>query len=148
MIITFEEDKVAIERLVELIQRFPISTAFFKWLVGDDLVIHVVTEDIRDGIFERVSEYYIHGLKVFSGGGQFCIESVEKSCSVVLPKDPHACYIALSKLPNLRRSQISELQTSSHFTLVSQFYFSDQPSGGCWEIYDLQNLLKIYKSLP
>jgi hypothetical protein len=148
VIISFEDDEVVFQELVELIQQFPISTAFFQWLVGDDLVVHVVTEDICEGIFERVSEYYIHDLKVFSGGGQFCIESVEKNCHVILPKDPRECYIALSKLPNLRRSQISDLLTSSHFTLISQFYFSDQPCGGCWEIYDMQNLLKVYKSLP
>jgi hypothetical protein len=38
---------------------FPLSTEFFYWLVQENLDNRIILEKIHDGIYERISEYYI-----------------------------------------------------------------------------------------
>lgn len=132
--------------LVDLIHQFPLSTQFFKWLLNDDMVIHILLEKIHNNLFERIAEYRYKDQRVFSIGGQFKLNEIPKEFMDALIKERRSFYKLIPYLERLEKREVSLSIEGSNHTIISQFYCNNQICGGGWEIYDLEALSEIYNS--
>jgi hypothetical protein len=135
-----------INRVVDLIHSFHSSTKFFQWLAGEDLCIDTSYEEKRGDKFERLAEYYVGGLRVFSGGGEFSLKAVSKEFSDIVERNAGEYYKLIPELMKMSKIKVSDLLYDNKYTIVSQFVNLGQVCGGCWEIYYLENLVQIYRN--
>jgi len=144
MIIPFEEEKAA-QQLIELIHSFHSSTAFFQWFAGDDLKIQTVYEKALGTEYDRIGEYSVYGLRVFSGGGQFYLDKIQESFAKKLSKEKAEYYSSIPELGKLEKKKVNAVLAHPKYTVISQFFSSGQACGSSWEIYDIPNLLQVCK---
>lgn len=124
-----------------LIDRFSSSTEFFRWFAGNDLVIETPFERKTLNKFERLGNYYLDNLRVFSGGGEFFLDKTVKSFSEAIDKESHQYYSLISEILKYEKVIVSSTLTWPQYTRVSHFYHLGEICGVCWEIYEIENIL-------
>ncbi len=135
-----------IDQMLKLIHGFSLSTEFFHWFAGDELENRIISERFREGIYERIGEYYIQNICVFDGGGKFYLDKIPASFNRNLISEKEIFYAALADLKKMEKRTISGKLDGYYYTVVSDMYYQGQPCGACWEIYHLANLIQIHKS--
>ena len=135
-----------LEDFIKLLDHFQSSTEFFRWFAGDDLVIDTLFERKHLNKFERVGNYYLDNLRVFSGGGEFYLDKTLKSFSEQLDKGPHQYYTLISEVLKYKKVSASSTLTWPQYTRVSHFYHLGEICGVCWEIYEVENILSLANS--
>lgn len=146
MIIPFDEERVTYEKMIELFHQFPRVVACLLWLAEGNLVTKTISQMAIEEKVDRVWEYYICNLKVFSGCCQIYLQRVEKSLTkeVVEVIDDKYCYSrVLSELLKMEKKILSECLIGSTYTILSQYYSAGQACGSCWESYDMKALLQV-----
>lgn len=132
-----------LEDFINLIDRFQSSTEFFRWFAGDDLVIDTPFERKSLNKFERLGNYYLDNLRVYSGGGEFFLDKTLKSFSEEIDKDRYQYYSLISEILKYKKVNVSSTLTWPQYTRVSHFYHLGEVCGICWEIYEIKNILSI-----
>ncbi len=138
-------EKIDFDQMIELIHSFSLSTEFFYWLAQNELENKIIYEKVHDGIYERISEYYIHDLRVFDGGGKFYLAKISDKLKHNLTHEKELFYALLPELANLEKKTVSQHLNGCYYTVVSDFYYKGQACGSGWEIYDLPKVIQIYK---
>lgn len=139
-----------------MINHFPSSTQFFYWLAKDAIEVQVIAEKLHEEMYERIMEYTLDGLKIFSMGGHLKLPSInEKLRERVNSPEPVKTkkfffldlgkfYEIVPEMSQLEKIKLSHTLAGSNYTITSQLYYRTNLSGSMWEIYDLPNLLKVY----
>lgn len=138
-------EKINFDQMIELIHSFSLSTEFFYWLAQNELENRIIYEKVRDGIYERVGEYYIRDFRVFDGGGKFYLAKISDQFKEYLINEKELFYALLPELAKLEKKTVSQHMNGCYYTVVSDFYYKGQACGNCWEIYDLPKIIQIYK---
>ncbi len=131
--------------IIDLIHRFPLSTKFFQWLGNEDIVFNVFIEKAHHDLYERLAEYTLDNLRIYSGGGQVKLEQIPESFRTKLFLMPKQFYPFLPELLKLEKRELSHSIEGSNYTVISQFYNQGALCGSIWEIYDLPNLKQVCK---
>lgn len=141
---TAEESVINHEKMIELIDHFQLSTQFFYWLAQDDVNNHILLEKVHEEIYERIGEYIIDGIKVFSGGGQFALNKINPHFRQRVTSEKELFYSLIPELAKLEKKKSAEVKTELNYTVISQFFYQGQLCGSCWEIYELPQIIKIF----
>jgi hypothetical protein len=131
------------ENFIDLIHHFPSSTEFFRWFAGDTLVVDTLFERKNLNKYERLGNFYIDTLRVYSGRGEFYLDKTLKSLSEELNKEKYQYCSLVSEILKYEKTKISSVLTWPQYTAISHFYHRGEICGICWEIYEIENLLNI-----
>lgn len=132
-----------LKQFLRLIDSFSTSTEFFHWFGNKDLVIDTPFERRTLNKFERLGNYYLDDLRVFSGGGEFFLDKTLKSFAEAIDQKPNQYYSLVSELLKYKKVIEASTLTWPQYTRVSHFYHLGEICGVCWEIYEIENLLRI-----
>lgn len=72
-------EKIDFEQIIQLIHSFSISTEFFYWLAPNDIETRIISETTQNGIYERISAYYVDTLRIYDGVGRFYVDQISKT---------------------------------------------------------------------
>lgn len=146
MLISLDEDEILTQQIIELIDQFSLSIAFFQWLAGDDVVKEISFERVGEDKFERLGHYFIDGLLVFIGRVQFFLNHIEETFKERIYQNCQDYYPLLLELQKMEKRRLSNVLRLPSYTIFSEFYNrSNLCCGDCWEVYDICNLVKVYK---
>lgn len=146
MVIPFDEEIAAFGQLVDLIRQFPMGSAFLLWIAKGDLESRIVFEKTSSEEIERVIEFYIDGLKIASGGGQYYLTQAEEGFTRDIINEQYEQTALMSEFLKIEKRIVTDLLIDSTYTIVYQFVSSGKVCGSCWGIYDMQNLLHVCRA--
>ncbi len=128
--------------MVELIKSFTFTIDFFDWLLTEGINRKILAERLENSVYERVEEYYIRNIRVFSFGGRLDVNRIREfyTESVLEDKDLLLCF--RSDLDRVEKKITSETITEQHYTVFSQTIYKGQVCGSWWEIYELPELIR------
>lgn len=145
MVIDFKYKPCDFYQLIDLIHSFPLSFIFLQWISRGDLDIQVTYAQKQNKILERLAEISIHGLEVYSTGGEIFLDRVSKDFANRVAVNEKEYYGLIPELARLNKKMISSSLVDSTYTTISEFISSHHVCGCIWEIYHLDRLLEIYK---
>lgn len=145
MIIHLDTKDDQFSDLINLIEKFPTSTQFFDWFGGSELQYSTHFEQKGDSKFQRVGKYFLDGLEIFSGGGEFSLDKMDPSFAKAVDQKKFQYVELLPELKKLDKVKISSTLSDNSWTVISHFFYLNQLCGVCWEIYELNHLLELYK---
>lgn len=145
MIVNLPNEELAYKEIIETIHRFISCSHFFLWLGKDDLVIKTIRRSLTLQIYEGLVDYFMDDLKIFSGGCSFLMEHIPESFKNELHAKKTGLAQYLSSLELMDKRPESCTLDGSNYTVVFKFYFQNSLCGSSWEIYNLKNLLEVFK---
>src|SRR5690242_4153425 len=145
MIINLPNEELSYKEIIETIHRFISCSHFFLWLGKDDLVTKIMRHHLTDKIFEGLGDYFMDDLKIFSGGCSFLLEQVPESFKNELQAKKPGLSHHLSSLELMDKRPESCTLDGSNYTVVFKIFFQNNLCGSSWEIYNLKNLIEVFK---
>ncbi len=156
MLIDFPQTEVLYQEVIDAIHQFSTSTHFFYWLGKDTIQVEVILEKLHEDMYERIMEYSLDGLKIFSVGGHIKLPCINQGLRDRMNSDENIrmkkffffdygkFHAIVPELAQLEKKELSHTREENTYTVISQLYFQKSLSGTIWEIYELPNLAKVY----
>ncbi len=145
MIINLPSEELAYKEIIDTIHRFTSCSHFFLWLGKDDLVTKILRHHLTHRTFEGLGDYFMDELKIFSGGCSFLLEHIPESFKNELHAKKPGLSHYLSSLETMKKEPESSTLDDPNYTVIFKIYFQNTLCGSSWEIYDLKNLIKVFK---
>ncbi len=145
MIINLPSEELAYKEIIDTIHRFTSCSHFFLWLGKDDLVTKILRHHLTHRTFEGLGDYFMDELKIFSGGCSFLLEHIPESFKNELHAKKPGLSHYLSSLEIMKKEPESCTLDGPNYTVIFKIYFQNTLCGSSWEIYDLKNLIKVFK---
>ena len=133
--------------IIELINSYTMPADFFQWLSGGSFDFKILQQEIEDGKFKRISQFHIGSSLVFTGRVEINTESFSKETIQFLANANTPFLSSSPALSRVRVDRVSKIMSETYYTTISNLLNLKEPAGVSWEIYELPQIIQIYKKL-
>lgn len=131
--------------IVDLIHQFTTSADFADWITDGNFKNVILDHKLLNGEYKRLYQYELNGDSFFNGKTQIETENLPKEIIHSLnEKLPIATQNPV--FSEVSKSNISRVIAEPFYTVISQCFHRKAYAGMVWEIYNLEQLVKIYKT--
>ena len=133
--------------MINLINTYPFPADFFAWILRGNTAHQVIQEEISNGKYKRIDQYYFENSLIFTGKSELNLNQFSKNAVQNLTRDKKLITQSTEGLEKLTRKPMTKISTELHYTVVAHFYNRELPAGFSWEIFELTRLIEIYNQM-
>jgi hypothetical protein len=136
-----------IYEIIGIIDAYSFPADLFQWLSPSTFTQKIVQEEVFDGKYSRISQYYIQDFLVFTGKAEFKLNKIPKEATQFLTSGKTPIFASAGGFANLKKVQFSKVCTDLHYTVISHLYNNEELAGFCWEIFELPVIIQLYSKM-
>ncbi len=131
--------------IIEVIDRFPLTTSFVDWLSGGTYEFKVLEETSTHEQYSRTIQFSAKGQLIQIAKIDLSVAAIGKDFiqSFLQSKVPFGKYVALHPETNITKVWISNNLTDTQYVISSHICRNEKVCGTCWEAYELDNVQNL-----
>ncbi len=133
--------------MINLIDSYPFPADFYTWLSRGNMTHQVIQDEISNGKYKRIDQYYIENTLIFTGKSEINLGQISKDGIQNLTREKKLISQSTEGLEKLSRKPMTKISTELHYTIVAHFYNRELAAGFSWEIFELTRIIEMYNEM-